>query len=132
MTTLFCLETLTCDSCLTQPCSSVGFTDIMVYFWQHYYGGHNSVGLRNKLIPFLIPFLTHVFVHSATFEFSLRLLLSLLLFFVFYTYSTMARSGQHKLDSLGFKRNKTGQGMSMSGRRRKKAFKAQSNQFFEN
>lgn len=111
--------------------------------WAALFGGYNRAGLRNELNPFLSSFLTHVFVHSTTFESSLKVLLPplllvlLLLFFFFGIYSTMARSGGTNWTHWVLKKiNRTqswmSRGMSMSGRRQERAFKIQCKQFSKN
>lgn len=80
----------------------------MVYLWQGYYGEHNSVGFWNEIISFLIPFLTHVFVHPTTFEFSLKVTLFVCLFvrsfvclFLFDSYIANEWIGMTSANSLG-------------------------------
>lgn len=76
----------------------------MGYLWQHYYGEHNSVGFRNEIISFLIPFLTHVLVQPTTFEFSLKVTLfvcSVVCLFLFDSYIANEWIGMTSASSLG-------------------------------
>lgn len=75
-----------------------------VYLWQRYYGEHSSVGFRNEIISFLVPFLTHVFVHPTTLEFSLKVTLfvySVICLFLFDFYIANGWAGITSANSVG-------------------------------